>query len=194
MSYHIYTTEGIILKRTGFGEANIVLHVLTLELGLIITSARSARLSSSKLRPFLQEFSLVTLSCIKGKNGWKTTNVVGKDNFFFGSPDFTHKVLNQITVMLLKMIQGETPHPEIFETIETGFQYLKNIEEKDTQNFEVLTVLRVLYELGYVAKTEETEAFLTNNSEWNEELLTIIGTNKAKLVQVINKSLKESQL
>jgi recombinational DNA repair protein (RecF pathway) len=69
MSYHVYTTEGIILKRTPFGEANILLHIFTKDLGLIIASARSARLSVSKLRTALQEGSFVIISCVKGKGG-----------------------------------------------------------------------------------------------------------------------------
>jgi recombinational DNA repair protein (RecF pathway) len=32
---------------------------------LILASARSARLATSKLRPALQEYSLVNISCIK---------------------------------------------------------------------------------------------------------------------------------
>src|SRR3954468_15203265 len=104
MSYHIYTTNGIILKRTPFGEANILLHILTEDFGLIMASARSARLSVSKLRTTLQEYSFVSVSCIKGKNGWKITNAVDKGNFYFEYPDYTHKVLAQISSVLLKMI------------------------------------------------------------------------------------------
>ncbi len=124
MSYHIYTTEGIILKRTPFGEANVVLHILTDDLGLIIASARSARLSVSKLRPALQEYTLVLVSAVKGKNGWKITNVVEKGNFFFQYPKYCHKVLAQISSVLLQMITGESPHPEIFQTVKSGFQTL----------------------------------------------------------------------
>ena len=86
MPYHIYTTDGIILKRTIFGEANIILHVLTGDLGLITATAQAARLLQSKLRMGLQEYSHVSITCIKGKNGWKITNVMEKENFFFHSP------------------------------------------------------------------------------------------------------------
>lgn len=194
MSYHIYTTEGIILKRTPFGEANLLLHVLTLDLGLIIASARSARLSVSKLRPALQEYSHVSISCIKGKNGWKVTNVVYKDSFYFESRDFSHEVLVKISNLLLKMIVGESPHPEIFYTVREAFYFLKELLSENISNFEKLLVLRVLSLLGYVAEDLELKVFLEDKNKWDESLLNKVSDKGVYLVSVINKALKESQL
>ena len=206
MSYHIYTTDGIILKRTPFGEANVLLHILTEDLGLIMASARAARLSVSKLRPALQEYALVSLSCIKGKNGWKVTNVVEKGSFYFEYPEYTHQVVAQIGTLLLKMISGEAPHPEIFQTVLTSFEFLKSLLEKDVANFEILVVLRILHQLGYVASGGETklqhtqgspmyvEIFLNDATEWNNELLEKVEKSKSTLVGLINKGLKESHL
>lgn len=194
MSYHIYTTDGIILKRSPFGEANVLLHVLTYDLGLIMASARSARLSVSKLRPALQEYTHASVSCIKGKGGWKITNVVEKGSFYFENPKYTHKVMSQVSSMLLKMIQGEVPHQEIFQTVKSGFEFLSNIPEKDVAEFEILAVLRILHELGYVVKNSVTESFLENGEDWNMSLTDKIRENKKEVVAVINKALKESQL
>ncbi len=194
MSYHIYTTEGIILKRTPFGEANILLHVLTSDFGLIMASARSARLSASKLRPALQEFSFVTLSCIKGKNGWKITNVAQKDSFYFGLEEYTHRVLSQVTTVLLKMIQGESPSRGLFQTVKSGFEFLKNIEKENIPNFEMLIILRILYKLGYVVSNRLTSIFLKDLEEWNSNILKNISENKKDIVDVINRGLKESHL
>ena len=201
MSYHIYTTDGIILKRTAFGEANVLLHILTNELGLIMASARSARLSVSKLGPALQEYAHISVSCIKGKNGWKVTNVVEKGSFYFEYPEYSHQVVAQVATLLLKMITGEAPHPEIFQTVQSGFEFLKNVLQKDISNFETLMVLRILYELGYVSSHTHTqgnpvyvEVFLKNVTEWNSELLEEVAENKLVLVSLINKGLKESHL
>ncbi|KND50728.1 MAG: DNA repair protein RecO [Parcubacteria bacterium C7867-003] len=192
MSYHIYTTDGIILKRTPFGEANILVHVLTEDLGLIMASARSARLYVSKLRPALQEYAHVSISCIKGKGGWKITNVVSKGSFYFGYPEYTHRVMSQITFVLMQMIQGETPHKEIFEIVKNGLDFLKNIPEKYVSDFETLIVLRILKELGYVVSDNTTEKFL--RSDWDENLLKEIKEDRVLIVAIINKALKESHL
>lgn len=194
MSYHIYTTDGIILKRTTFGEANILLHILTHDLGLIIASARSARLSVSKLRPALQEYAHVSVSCIKGKGGWKITNVVEKGNFYFENPEYTHTVVSQISSVLMKMIPGESPHKEIFKSVSTGFHFLKEIPKKFVSDLEVLLVLRILNQLGYVVKDNATEIFLNEDESWSLELLEKINDKKKEVIKVINRALKESQL
>ena len=120
MLYHIYTTDGIILKRSPFGEANVLLYVLTKDLGLVMASAQSARLSKSKLRHGLQEYSHVLASFVKGKNGWKLTNVSEKGSFFFDLPRPYTRVLAQIVFILIKMMPGEHPHPEIFKSCVSG--------------------------------------------------------------------------
>lgn len=194
MSYHIYTTEGIILKRTPFGEANIVLHILTSDLGLIIASARSARLSVSKLRPALQEYTFGSVSCVKGKNGWKITNVVEKGNFFFEYPQYCHRVLAQISSILLQMITGESPHPEIFQTVKTGFEFLRSLEEIDISNLETLMVLRILHQLGYVVSDDSTEIFLKDMIKWDDGLLEKAEQNKKGIIGVINTAIKESHM
>lgn len=194
MSYHIYTTEGIILKRTGFGEANVLLHVFTKEFGLIIASARSARLSVSKLRPALQEYTLVLLSLVKGKNGWKITNVLSVDSFFFGVPKHTHKVMSQVSFVLLQMIQGESADKDLFQIVKSGFEYLKNIDKECISLFEPLIIIRILNQLGYVVKDSETSIFLENPVEWDEKIINLVMDKKIMIVGHINKALKESHL
>ena len=194
MSYHIYTTDGIILKRATFGEADILLYVLTRDLGLVIASARSARLAVSKLRPALQEYAHVSISVIHGKSGWKITNVVEKNNFYFDVPEQNKKVLARIASVLLREIAGESPHPEIFQTTVSGFQFLKSVTEKNISNFETLAVLRILSGLGYVVSDTDTEIFLKEPNIWSLELLEKISAKKLALVGIINKALKESQL
>lgn len=194
MSYHIYTTEGIVLKRSNFGEANILLYILTNDLGLIIASAQAARLGISKLRPSLQEYSHSIFSVVKGKNGWKITNAISKQNFYFETPVFTRKFISQIAKVLVRMMPGEEIHKEIFSIILSGLESIKKIKEEEIQDFEILCMLRVLFELGYVSMDENIEKFLTSSLDWSSELILEVKTNKKILVERVNKALKESQL
>ncbi len=194
MSYHIYTTDGIILKRSTFGEANTLLYILTEDMGLIFASARSVRLSASKLRGALQEYAYVSVSCVKGKNGWKVTNVIEKRNFYFDSPLCAQKVLAQISSVLLQMIQGETPHPEIFHTVLAGFDFMQEVSDEEISSFEILVVLRVLYQLGYVVKDSTTLMYVADTLEWNNSILKKVGESRELLVARINKALNESHL
>jgi DNA repair protein RecO len=200
MSYHIYTTDGIILKRTPFGEANVLLHILTEDLGLIIASAQSARVLYSKLRSALQEYTYVSVSCVKGKNGWKVTNVIPKENFFFDSPQYVQKIVSQIATILVRMMPGEESHREVFSVVQSGFSYLKNhcnltgCPEDGISNFECLIMLRILYLLGYISNEKQTEKFLVRILEWDESLLSEVSPAKSVLIEKINRGLKESQL
>ena len=204
MAYHIYTTDGIILKKTAFGEANMLLHILTRDLGLIMASAQGIRLNTSKLGAHIQEYSYASLSFVKGKNGWKMTNAIEKNNFFFDCPSYARKTVAQVGSLLLKMITGESPHPEIFQTVLTGFEFLKNIADppsrsfgkakENISNFEILLVLRILHQLGYVSLDSSNRVFLIGNTEWNDELLKKVSESKIILVGLINKGLKESQM
>lgn len=194
MSYHIYTTEGIILKRAPFGEANLLLYILTADLGLIIASARSARVSASKLRPALQEYAHVTVSCVKGKGGWKVTNVASIENYFFESPEYAHKVLAQVVTLLIKMMPGEASQPVVFSLVKNAFSELKNIKREKLESFEMLVVLRVMFELGYVAKNELLSNFLDKMQDWSLEVVDSVENNRKDILFIINKALKESQL
>lgn len=193
MSYHIYTTEGIILKRAVFGEANILLHILTKDLGLIVASAQGARLSKSKLKGSLQEYSLVSVSLVKGKNGWKITNAHLLKNFFFEAENKAHKFFSKISKILLKMIVGESKHQEIFDITQKSFELLLELEESDIGYLEILSVLNILYELGYVAKEERIEKFI-GLDVFKKEVLKISNETKIYIVSTINKALKESHL
>lgn len=194
MSYHIYTTDGYILKRVAFGEASVLLYVLTRDLGLIMASARSIRLASSKLRPALQEYSLVSLSCIKGKNGWKITNVAYKDSYFFQDSASHRRIVAQTASLLLKIITGELPEKNIFETVISGFDFLRKLSVEYIQSFEALLVLRILFELGYIVKDSHTRIYLENCFEWNIEMLDSMEKDREMVVSRINTGLKESHM
>ena len=192
MSYSIYTTDGIVLRRTAFGEQNVLLHILTKNLGMILATVQAARSPKSKLNNSLQEFSLVYLSCVKGRNVWKVTNAEENENFFFQSGGELRGVLARLRLILLQTITGEFPQPEIFETVFSGFGFIKKYPE-NIYDFEVLVVFRILHKLGYVALDKETDIFLKDSS-WNVSLFQQVKNKKVALIKSINKALKESHL
>ncbi|MFA7216602.1 MAG: recombination protein O N-terminal domain-containing protein [Candidatus Paceibacterota bacterium] len=194
MSYHIYTTAGIVLKKNHFNEANSLFYILTEDLGLIIASAQGVRLQSSKLGSSLQEFSLVTLSCVKGKGGWKITNSIARENFFFDKPIYVQKFITNLSRVLIRMMPGEENNQDIFYLVEGSFSWLKNLSKESIDSFEILCNLRVLHNLGYVDRNPGTEVFLGSSDKWDELLLCKVLKNKNLLLGYINKGLKESHL
>jgi DNA repair protein RecO (recombination protein O) len=62
-----YRTEGIILRRSNFGEANLLLQIYTKEHGKVEASARSARKPTGKLKGLLEPFLYADFMIVHGK-------------------------------------------------------------------------------------------------------------------------------
>jgi len=72
--HQIYRTEGIILKQTLVGEADIFVTILTKDFGKITLLAKGAKKISAKLAPHLDILNRSEIAFIKGKNFWRITN------------------------------------------------------------------------------------------------------------------------
>ena len=144
MSYHIYTTRGLVLSTRGVGEVDRVYSILTRDLGLIRARATGVRKVNSKLRGTLEPFSLSSISLVRGKDYWRLTSSelvkkVGES-----------KALARPLALLEKLVQGEAPNPELFDAVE-GFM-IQDLGLKN--NFEVNLVAQILYHLGYLKKSD----------------------------------------
>lgn len=193
MSYRIYTTKGIVLKKKTSGEQNSLLYVLTKDLGLIIASARSTRTTGSKLRGLLEEYSYGEFSLVKGKNGWRLTNASSEGNFYFESQEYSRKTVAQICSVLTKMIQGEVEQEDIYDCVIESFQFLTTAGKSDITLVETLTVLRIMNLLGYVEHKDGLTEII-KGSEITPKILNEVFHNKIKIVGIINMAIKESQL
>lgn len=193
MSYHVYTTQGIVLRKKSVGEQSVFLHLLTEDLGLIIVSVRSTRSPKSKLRGLIEEYSHGYFSLIKSKNGWKLTNVSEEGNFFFCAPEYVRKTLAQISSVLIKMIQGEEMQKNVFELVLNTFESLTVSREDEVQPIEIIAVLRIMNLLGYVEKSNLNEDLLKDHV-FDEKTIKYSMENKIQMVGLINKAIKESHL
>lgn len=68
MAYHTYKTQGVILKRFNYGEADKILTILSLHYGKIHCLAKGIRKLTSRKSGCLELFNLVTIFVVKGKN------------------------------------------------------------------------------------------------------------------------------
>ncbi|MCK5490452.1 MAG: DNA repair protein RecO [Candidatus Pacebacteria bacterium] len=76
-----YKTQGIIIKRSHFGEANLLLDVYTKEYGKIQVVARSARKAKGKLKGHLEIFLMTDIILAHGKNIDTVINSTVEENF-----------------------------------------------------------------------------------------------------------------
>lgn len=178
MAYQIYSTEGIILKKKDTGEADRLFWIYTEQFGMIMASAKSARLEKSKLRPGLSLFTYGCFSLISSRNFWKivdardillpkiTSETVGSLNVF-----------SKIGKLLERMINGEDRNELLWLELRCLFVKLFGGKEKldrdKLNDLEIRSVAEILKTLGYVSE---------------------IPSLKKEILHVINKAIKESML
>lgn len=134
MSYHIYTTKGLVLSERPLREADRVYSILTRDLGLIRATALGVRKEPSKLRGALEPVTFVTLSLVRGKEYWRVTSAVALERI---SP--TRELLRPL-LLLERLVQGEAHHPELYDAVE---KYLHSGETE--------LVAQMLFHLGYLS-------------------------------------------
>ncbi len=158
MSYHIYTTKGIVLSERPVREADRIYTILTRDLGLVRATALGVRNSASKLRGNMEPFSLSSISLVRGKEHWRLTSAESIRNIH------NSLAIARPLALLEKLVQGESTHPELFDTIE---RYLGESEEK--------LVAQILYHLGYLKKSD-------------------LSLSKKALIKAINNGLQSTHL
>lgn len=175
-----------------FKEANKYFYILTKDLGLVYAEAQGIRKLSSKLRYVLQDFNYVKLDFVQRKNIWRITNAIKTNELELLNKDFNKlKIVANISKLLLRLLPGIEPNPTLFKEVLDGFFLLEgNNSKEELKNIEIVLVLRILSNLGYIGENFED----LTRSPFENELLATLSLNKVKIIKEINKALRESQL
>lgn len=153
MSHHIYHTRGVILASNAVGESNRFYKIFTEELGLIGGSAQSVREGKSKLRYTLQDFSIVNVDLVRGKEVWRIVSAGANCPLDTIKKDHARlKLFASYCALLSRLIHGEGRDQELFdEVLHVGDFIEKNIISPNLAlPFETLATFRALVHLGYV--------------------------------------------
>lgn len=196
MSHNIYKTEAIILGSRNSGESNRLLFLLTKELGFIIALSQGVRNLKSKLRYSLQNFNLINLELVRGKEVWRVTSAENIKNYsksLLGDKGRA-KSAGRIFMVLRRLMHGESKNRELFEDVS---EFLGFIEKEDLSSeklllLEILVNLRILNHLGYGSNEESIKKFLSGHI--NTELIDSLGAIRKKAVMEVNRALGESHL
>jgi len=143
MAYHIYTTKGIILSSRPSREADKMYSILTEDLGLVHARAGGVRLEKSKLRGFLEPYSFVTVSLVRGKAEWRITST----ELIELVPVSLHTA--RPLALIERLIAGEEIHPELYRTV-AAFLRVHNHDSASETRF----VADVLFHLGYMREED----------------------------------------
>ena len=183
MAHQIYLTEGIIIKKRDFGEADRLFWIYKEKLGMIMASAKGARLEKSKLRGNLDVFAYGDFAVISSKDFWRLVDARETISAKLNHDSAEHvKIFARIASLLARMIKGEERKEEIWKQLKILFLNLfdENIKKpacrqagKDLKDLEIISTAAILKTLGYMEKAPSS------------------GNG---LISAINRAIKESML
>ena len=188
MSYHIYQTEGIILGKKEVGEADRIFSVLTKDFGRIDAISQGVRYVKSKLRYNLDDFSYSRIGLTMSGELWRIIDAeeLGSWPDIRGNPKKL-AVVFRLAGLINRMVRGQEPDASLWEEVKNSLVFLEkyNVEdEKNLLTFELLTNLKILSHLGYVA---DHKKWLNLSPEKAQNLESL-------MVSTIKTAIQESQL
>ncbi len=187
---HKYETRGIVLSRTPLGEANMLLTLLTPELGLVRVRAQGLRRSEAKLAAALVTFAESDLVLVRGKEGWRLAGAVLEENWFkrleHAEP---RRRAGRICGLLLRLVAGEVHDSLLFPILGGLFKALSELPEDTHEAAEVLAALRIIAALGLDGGDSPGRAPLFTPS-----LLKEASLNRASYIARINHGIAASGL
>jgi recombinational DNA repair protein (RecF pathway) len=210
----IHTTSGFVISSRPFGEAGKLLSIFTRDLGLIRASAQGIRFEKSKLRPFIQDYSIGVFSFVRGKEYWRLTNAQEIEKGKVEEPanekkeNGSEELIARIALLLGRLLQGEEAHPELFTTLDSLFNFLhlnlnqevksmidtnQNTDIEMGKTLESLIVTRILHRLGYIANVADLKDSIESDTI-DVNMLISLKEQRISMNQHINKALRESHL
>lgn len=166
-----YKTEGIILKRTNFGEADRLLTVFTKHYGKIRARAPGIRRTTSRKAPHLELFNLASLFLAQGKNFDIVTEAVTLANFPGIRKDLKKVAL---AYYFCELVDGLCPErqesKEVFSLLKRSLRESEASRYNNIYYHSESFANQLLWNLGFLPRNkklvgEELEQFIENLTE-----------------------------
>lgn len=168
MSYQTYTTEAIVCGSNDSYTSDRSYLLFTREAGMLWANAKSVREERSKQRYALQDFSVIRVSLVKGKSGWRVGSVEAISNPFMEAKLRSARAGVSATIKLLRrFLHGEEPHISIYDDAVIALACMTTADESDLQDLQDQFMLRMLHGLGYIAPHATYNALLQAVDPWS---------------------------
>jgi DNA repair protein RecO len=151
MAYATYITDALVCGTFNRNTSDRSYLLFTREAGMLYADARSVREERSKQRYALQDFSLVRVSLVKGKQVWRIGSIEAIHNYYHqASNKQARGGVVSVFRLLRRFLKGEEASSELFDFAVAS---LKVLEELENNRFVAEVVqLRIMAYLGYVDK------------------------------------------
>jgi len=131
-----YKTEGIVLRRFDFGEADKIIVFFTKHCGKISCLAKGVRRLSSRKRGNLEIFNRVSLSLIKGKKLDIVSEAEAIETYALWRKNLKKvAAAYEICEMVDKLTAENVEQEEIYNLLNLYLKKLENIDERNLPNF-----------------------------------------------------------
>lgn len=182
--------HALVLGSTPAGEGDRRVCLLSAEYGVLWARAKSVREERSKLRYSLVDYTQTYVSLVQGKYGWRITGAVYE-------ADIPALPARAVFARLARLVQRLTlPHADgaerVYAPLIAAHRALAQ-GEVPADEIEMLTALRVLFALGYVAPRGEYARVLQDDA-CDADTTALVGGRRSLVLADINKALAESQL
>jgi DNA repair protein RecO (recombination protein O) len=129
MNQKRFTTRGIVLSRTNFGEADRIITFITPEHGKVKAIAKGARKAKSKLAGGIEPFSISELTILVGKGD---INTLMSSRLFKHFGNLTSKLerLNAASgaIQLINKSTEDDPEPAYYELLSKTLEAFNNLD------------------------------------------------------------------
>jgi DNA repair protein RecO len=149
-------TQGIVLRRTNYGEADRIVQFLTPDQGKISVVAKGVRRLKSKMAGGVELFSVSSLSFIKGRSELGTL-VSARLQTHYGNitKDITRVQLGYDLIKLLNATVEDDAEPAYFNLLHMTFAALDDLE-LPADLVRIWFSARMLQETGHMPNTKTT--------------------------------------
>jgi len=153
-----YKTEGIIIKRTNFGEADKILTIFSSRYGKIKTLAKGVRRLTSRRAGSLELFNFVTIFLAVGKNFDIITEAEAKE-VFRGKRQETVWAVYYLAEIIDKLCPERQKNQKVLDLLRKTIRALeKNPDEKEMKAIIENFREALLFELGYLGNGKRPES------------------------------------
>lgn len=161
MSYQTYTTDALVCGSYDRKTSDRSHLLFTRDAGMLYADARSVREERSKQRYALQEFSLIRVSLVRGKGGWRVGSVESRGNVYYGVTSREARgAVVRVVRLLRRFVHGDDVHASVYETVEWACTILQSDTVIDHELLLLFVELKVLAALGYIADNAALKPFL----------------------------------
>lgn len=141
---HKYQTQGICIGRREHGEANVVVSVLTRELGLVRARVQGVRKTGAKLASGIRTLSVSTVTLVRGKEGWRLVGALLESDQVRACSASGREVLGRVASLIERLAHGESSDVRMYDVYRTLMQEIERVPDFEYDTYEYLTLLYIL--------------------------------------------------